>query len=144
MTRRKDPTEIRTPLAEMKAAGHHLPQEMTAFEPVPRKFRHDGWTPARQKAFIAALADTGSVKRACAAVGMTAVGAYLLRRQPGAKSFAAAWRAALDRPAAAPPEPLPLTLRGLMHVLEAQARRHAERGEEPVDPGIIETFAPVP
>ena len=57
MTRRKDPAVTRTPAAEMAAAGHALP----AFEPVPRKFRHDGWTRERQKAFIAALADTGSV-----------------------------------------------------------------------------------
>ena len=40
------------------------------FEPVPRKFRHDGWTPERQRAFIAALADTGSVSRAAAMVNM--------------------------------------------------------------------------
>ena len=61
MTRRKDPAATRVPPAEMAAAGLALP----AFEPVPRKTRrHDGWTPERQKAFIAALADTGSVKRA--------------------------------------------------------------------------------
>lgn len=141
MTRRKDPAEIRIPLAEIEAAGHHLPQ----FEPVPRKFRHDGWTPDRQRAFIAALADTGSVKRACETVGMTAVGVYYLRRQPGAESFASAWRAALANAAApAPPDPLPLTLRGLMHILEADARRRAEAGEVEIDPAIIETFAPVP
>jgi hypothetical protein len=34
------------------------------FAPVPRKFRHDGWTPERQKAFVEALADCGSVRRA--------------------------------------------------------------------------------
>jgi hypothetical protein len=96
MTRRKDPTEIRTPLAEMEAAGHHLPQEMTAFEPVPRKFRHDGWTPERQRAFIAALADTGSVKRACRQINMSPEGAYHLRRQRGAEGFRRAWECALD------------------------------------------------
>lgn len=36
------------------------------FAPVPRKYRHDGWTPERQKAFIEALADCGSVTRAAA------------------------------------------------------------------------------
>ena len=36
------------------------------FTPVPRKPRHDGWTPERQRAFIEALADTGSVTRAAA------------------------------------------------------------------------------
>ncbi|MGX7952400.1 hypothetical protein ACWPM1_07500 [Tsuneonella sp. HG249] len=92
MTRRKDPAVIRKPLAEMEAAGHHLP----AFEPVPRKFRHDGWTPERQRAFIAALADTGSVKRACRQINMSPEGAYYLRRRPGAESFRRAWECALD------------------------------------------------
>ena len=64
MTHRKDPAETRVPLAEMEAQGQPLP----AFEPVPRKFRHDGWTPERQKAFIEALADGGSVGRAVAQV----------------------------------------------------------------------------
>jgi len=68
-----------------------------AFTPVPRKCaRYDGWTPARQAAFIDALNDTGSVKAACAAVGMAEVGAYQLRRQPGAEEFAAAWAAAQE------------------------------------------------
>src|SRR5205085_11374170 len=40
------------------------------FAPVPRKYRHDGWTPERQKAFIEALADCGSVTRAAAMVNM--------------------------------------------------------------------------
>lgn len=92
MTRRKDPAATRTPLAEMEAAGHALPE----FEPVPRKYRHDGWTPERQKAFIAALADTGSVKRAAFHVNMSPEGAYWLRRQPGSETFRRAWEAALD------------------------------------------------
>ena len=92
MTRRKDPAATRTPLAEMEAAGHSVPE----FEPVPRKYRHDGWTPERQKAFIAALADTGSVKRAARAVNMSPEGAYWLRRQPGSETFRRAWEAALD------------------------------------------------
>jgi hypothetical protein len=92
MTRRKDPAATRTPVSEMEAAGHALPQ----FEPVPRKYRHDGWTPERQKAFIAALADTGSVKRAARAVNMSPEGAYWLRRQPGSETFRRAWEAALD------------------------------------------------
>jgi hypothetical protein len=92
MTRRKDPAATRIPVAEMEAAGHALPE----FEPVPRKYRHDGWTPERQKAFIAALADTGSVKRAARAVNMSPEGAYWLRRQPGSETFRRAWEAALD------------------------------------------------
>ena len=30
------------------------------FDAVPRKHRHDGWTPERQRAFIEALADTSA------------------------------------------------------------------------------------
>ncbi|MBX9815061.1 MAG: hypothetical protein A4S12_08290 [Proteobacteria bacterium SG_bin5] len=66
------------------------------FTPVPRKPRHDGWTPERQKAFIAALADTGSVSRAAAMVNMAQTNCYTLRRAPGAESFRKAWDAALD------------------------------------------------
>ncbi len=66
------------------------------FAPVPRKYRHDGWTPDRQRAFIGALADTGSVSRACRHVNMSPEGAYYLRRQRGSESFRRAWEAALD------------------------------------------------
>ncbi len=67
------------------------------FKPVPRKCqRHDGWTPKRQQAFIAALAESGSVELACKAINMASVGAYTLRRQPGAEEFREAWDAALD------------------------------------------------
>ena len=66
------------------------------FEPVPRKFRHDGWTPERQRAFIGALADTGSVSRAAAMVNMAQTNCYTLRRSAGAESFRRAWEAALD------------------------------------------------
>ena len=68
-----------------------------SFTPVPRRCkRHDGWTPARQRAFIEALAETGSVSAAAERINMSSEGAYYLRRQPGAESFAAAWAAALD------------------------------------------------
>lgn len=66
------------------------------FDPVPRKYRHDGWTPERQRAFISALADTGSVTRAAAMVNMAQANCYTLRRAPGAEGFRRAWEAALD------------------------------------------------
>ena len=66
------------------------------FTPVPRKYRHDGWTPERQKAFIEALADCGSVTRAAAQVNMAQANCYALRRPPGAEEFRRAWDAALD------------------------------------------------
>jgi hypothetical protein len=66
------------------------------FTPVPRKYRHDGWTPERQKAFIEALADTGCVTRAARMVNMAQTNCYTLRRAPGAEEFRRAWEAALD------------------------------------------------
>jgi hypothetical protein len=88
MTRKSDPRTARLPVP----VG-----ELPAFTPVPRRSaRHDGWTPERQHGFIEALADTGSVEAACKAVDMSTVGAYYLRRQPGAESFRAAWEAALQ------------------------------------------------
>ena len=69
---------------------------LPAFTPGPRQCaRHDGWTEARQRGFIEALADTGSVKAAAHRVNMTPEGAYLLRRHPEGASFRAAWEAAL-------------------------------------------------
>ncbi|MET1756543.1 hypothetical protein ABVV53_13955 [Novosphingobium sp. RD2P27] len=69
---------------------------LPAFTPVPReRERHDGWTPERQRGFIAALADTGSVKAAAHAVNMTPEGAYVLRRHARGASFRKAWEAAL-------------------------------------------------
>ena len=66
------------------------------FAPVPRgSDRFDGWTPDRQRAFVKRLAETGSVTRAAAHVGMAEVGAYQLRKAPGAEAFAQAWADAL-------------------------------------------------
>src|SRR3954471_9390355 len=66
------------------------------FTPVPRKYRYDGWTPERQKAFIAALAETGCVDRAARLVNIAQQNCYALRRAPGAEEFRRAWDAALD------------------------------------------------
>lgn len=72
------------------------------FTPVPMaRIRKDGWTPARQRIFLAALATTGLVSRAAKAAGMGVTSAYNLRKRKEAESFAAAWdqveRAARDR-----------------------------------------------
>jgi hypothetical protein len=72
------------------------------FTPVPLvRSRHDGWTPARQRIFLAALLTTGIVSRAAKAAEMGVTSAYNLRKRPGAESFAAAWdqveREARDR-----------------------------------------------
>ncbi|GAB5487350.1 MAG: hypothetical protein Pars2KO_09200 [Parasphingorhabdus sp.] len=65
--------------------------------PVPRKRRHDGWTPEKQREFIETLADSGSVVGAARAVGLSKQSAYALRRSKGAEGFAAAWDAAIGQ-----------------------------------------------
>ena len=63
--------------------------------PVPRVRRHDGWEPHRQRAFVEALADTGSVTEAARQVGVSVQSCYRLRRAPDAAGFAGAWDAAI-------------------------------------------------
>lgn len=67
----------------------------TALVPVAQ--RHDGWTPQRQRQFIETLADTGSVKAAAQAAGMSEQSAWRLRRRADARAFSAAWEAALEQ-----------------------------------------------
>ncbi len=77
-------------------AAHAPADAGPGFAPVPRKrVSVSGWTPERQRIFIAALADTGLVIEAAADAGMTARSAYQLRRAPGAESFARAWDMAI-------------------------------------------------
>lgn len=56
-----------SPIPDPPPADDDLP----AFTPVPMtRSRHDGWTPERQRGFIAALAQSGIVARAARSVGM--------------------------------------------------------------------------
>lgn len=73
------------------------PADPLAFTPVPSaSSRHDGWTPERQTAFIAALAQIGVVSAAARSVGMSAKSAYGLRKRAGEDSgFVRAWELAL-------------------------------------------------
>lgn len=57
------------------------------------------WTEAARGEFLAALGEHGLAKRACAVAGLSAAGAYHLRRRDA--GFAAAWDAALERARAA-------------------------------------------
>lgn len=82
------------------------------FAPVVRKNeRHDGWTAEHQRGLIIALALTGNIERAAAAVGRTKGGAWALRFGENAEGFCAAWAAALAlyhrRRCVAVPEPAP-------------------------------------
>jgi len=73
------------------------PAVLPLFTPVPRaKQRSNGWTAEVQRQFIEALAETGSVKAACACVNRADHGAYMLRRHPQAEAFRHAWDVALD------------------------------------------------
>ena len=104
------------------------------FGPVPVAGRRDGWTPDRQRGFVAALARCGLVGAAAKAVGMTARTAYRLRDRPGAEGFAAAWdravgegldRARLDAfERAVAGEDVPVFRRGLQVGVR---RRHNDR-----------------
>ena len=59
--------------------------------------RRNSITPARQRAFIAALAATGIVTQAARTIGASLEALYKLRHRRGAEGFAAAWEAAIDR-----------------------------------------------
>lgn len=70
--------------------------DILEFEPVPRRAHANGWSPEHQRAFIAALAITGSPRQAARHVGRAQFGAEQLRSAKGGRSFAAAWDAALE------------------------------------------------
>ncbi len=88
------------------SASENPTAPVPAFTPVPLRIRQDGWTPDRQRAFLAHLRLTGSVEAAARAVGMRRETAYRLRRRPGGESFAAAWDAAMPPRGMAHPDRL--------------------------------------
>lgn len=59
-----------------------------SFAPATQRVRCDGWIPDRQRLFIEALSEWGSVRQAAEHVGMTASTAYRLRIHPEAREFA--------------------------------------------------------
>jgi hypothetical protein len=66
------------------------------FASVAPRPRRDGWTPAVQHAFIAAIAVGGSVSDACRHVGRSRKSAYAMRQRDDAAGFAAAWDDAIS------------------------------------------------
>ena len=70
--------------------------DILAFDPVPRRAHVNNWTAEHQRAFIAALAITGSPRQAARALGRHSFGAEQLRSARGGRSFAAAWDSAMD------------------------------------------------
>ena len=86
-----------------RATGHAGEADFThlgnllLFDPVPRKTqRADGWTPERQRAFIAALTVTGSKRQAATAIGMAPFGIDQMFRSDGSDSFRAAYDRAME------------------------------------------------
>lgn len=70
--------------------------DILEFDPVPRRAHANGWSPEHQRAFVAALAITGSARQAARAIGRHAFGAEQLRKAKGGRSFDSACEAALD------------------------------------------------
>jgi len=71
---------------------------LLGFRPVPHKAaRRNSIVPARQRAFIASLAECGIVSQAARSIGASMEALYKLRQKPGAEEFRAAWDAAIDR-----------------------------------------------
>ena len=69
--------------------------DLLEFEPVPRQKRVDGWSPEKQRAFIAALSATGSKRQAALAVGMAPYGVDQLLKSDGSAGFKAAFDRAM-------------------------------------------------
>jgi hypothetical protein len=71
---------------------------LLGFKPVPHKAaRRNSIVPARQRAFIASLAECGIVTHAARHIGSSVEALYRLRNWPGGEEFRAAWDEALDR-----------------------------------------------
>lgn len=92
------PGATSAPIADSTPALDAHGHDPAAYDwvPVLKKRRKDGWSPDKQRAFIEALADCGSVATAARAVDMSESSAYRLRRSPGAEAFDRAWSAAID------------------------------------------------
>lgn len=73
------------------------PPPFPGFDPVPLRYRVDGWTPEKQRAYVEHLAETLCPETAAALVGMSAESVRRLRRRPGSEGLNAACDAALRK-----------------------------------------------
>jgi len=78
--------------AEAAAGSPHLHEV-----PPPDGARHDGWTGAKQAAFLRCLAATHCVSEAARSVGMSRQSAYQLRNRLKGEPFDVAWQSAFRR-----------------------------------------------
>jgi hypothetical protein len=70
--------------------------DLLDFEPVPRRRRANGWDAEAQRAFVAALAVTGSDRQAAAVVGRAQFGVTQLCNAKGNEGFLAARAKAIE------------------------------------------------
>jgi len=102
----------------MEPQPHNPPPSVPtaiARPPHPREPARSQWTPARQRIFLAALLECGSVARAARAAGMSRSSAQRLRQRFAGTPFDRAWDQALAvharrmadpfAPEAVPPRP---------------------------------------
>lgn len=89
------PDPVSVPFEILPDASHSVPAlagaEAVPFTPQPSR-RIVGWSAVRQRMFIEALAETGSIHLSAKAAGLSARSAYALRVRSA--HFAAAWDAA--------------------------------------------------
>lgn len=98
MTKKKLPAPASAKTSADKPAQALTLMDELAFTPVPRQVQatRNTITADRQRAFIRALAETGSVTIAARVIGNAGKSLYSLKLVPGAESFAAAWDAAVQ------------------------------------------------
>ena len=94
--------------------------DLATYSPVALAPRRDGWTAERQRTFLTALAETGSISLACTEAGISARSADRLRARPEATAFADAWEQALKL----------ATIRLVTIAYERRARHGARTVEE--------------
>jgi DNA-binding transcriptional regulator YdaS (Cro superfamily) len=80
--------------------SRHPPSEKVTvpipdFDPIPLRYRHDGLTPAKQREYVEALADTGVAREAAARIGVSEQAVSRARRRADARSFNLACEAAV-------------------------------------------------
>ena len=77
------------------ASPDHPAHDGFDFDPVPLRYRHDGLTPAKQREYVEALADSGVAREAAARVNVSEQAINRIRRRADARSFDLACEAAL-------------------------------------------------
>ena len=81
-----------SPFPPATDAAADAPPDIPDFLPwFPKRRTANGWSPDRQRGFLAVLQLCGSVRQAAAAVGKSARSAWQLRGKPGAEHFAVVW-----------------------------------------------------